>query len=233
MIKEAIILAGGFGTRLKCLVDDMPKSMAPVNEKPFLSYIFEYLQKYRIERVVLAVGYKNENIISFFGNSYKGIEIQYSIENKPLGTGGAILKACRAVSSQFCYVLNGDTCFHVDLSEFEKSFCKTRAVLSVALKSLENFERYGSVATEGDRIISFNEKKFCEKGLINGGVYILDKDWMKRNAPGKIFSFEKDILERKVREEFITYFLSDNYFIDIGIPEDYLKASQELPGLMS
>jgi D-glycero-alpha-D-manno-heptose 1-phosphate guanylyltransferase len=233
MISEAIILAGGFGTRLKNLVDEIPKSMAPIDKRPFLTYIFEHLLKYRIKKIVLAAGYKHESIISCFGNSYKGIKLIYSIENEPLGTGGAILKATRKISSQFCYVLNGDTCFNIDLSAFEQSFFKAKAVLSVALKSMSDFDRYGSVTTERDRIISFNEKKFCKAGLINGGVYILDKKWLKNNAPDKIFSFEKEILEKLVSKDVIGCFLSDTYFIDIGIPEDYIKASRELPGLIS
>jgi D-glycero-alpha-D-manno-heptose 1-phosphate guanylyltransferase len=232
MIKEAIILAGGFGTRLKNLVDDLPKSMAPVKDKPFLTYILEHLLKYNIEKVIMAVGYKHKEIISWFGNYYKEIKIEYSIEDKPLGTGGAIVKATHSVSSRYCYVLNGDTCFNIDLSAFEESFSESAAVISIALKSMVSFDRYGSVITEGERIKSFNEKKFCESGLINGGVYILDKEWLKKYSPGKVFSFEKDILEKYVSKDFMAFFLSNAYFIDIGIPEDYLRASKELPGLM-
>ena len=231
MISEAIILAGGFGTRLKNLVDDVPKSMAPIGRIPFINYIFEQLLSFRIERVVLAVGYKHAGIISFYGNSYKGMQLTYSIENKPLGTGGAILEAAKAISSKFCYVLNGDTYYNIDLEAFEKSFVKTGGVLSVALKPMVNFDRYGSVTTEGERIVSFNEKKFCHKGLINGGVYILDKGWLKKNAPGKVFSFEKEILEAYVSRDYISCFQSDTYFVDIGIPGDYLRASRDLPGL--
>jgi D-glycero-alpha-D-manno-heptose 1-phosphate guanylyltransferase len=94
-----------------------------------------------------------------------------------------------------------------------------------------SFDRYGSVTTENDRIKSFNEKKYCEAGLINGGVYILDKEWLIKNTPGEVFSFEKDILEKYASKDFIAYFLSDTYFIDIGIPEDYLSASRDLPDL--
>jgi D-glycero-alpha-D-manno-heptose 1-phosphate guanylyltransferase len=231
MIKEAIIIAGGFGTRLKNLVKELPKSMAPIRDKPFLAYILEHLLEYRIEKVVVAAGYRHEEIISYFGNYYKGIEIVYSIENKPLGTGGAILEALQSIASQYCFVLNGDTCFDVDFIAFEKSFKKINPVISVALKPMSGFDRYGSVITKSNRIKSFNEKKFCENGLINGGVYILEKEWLTKNAPGKVFSFEKDILEKHVNKDFIAYFLSDAYFIDIGIPEDYLKALKELPDL--
>lgn len=231
MVKEAIILAGGFGTRLKDLVDDLPKSMAPVRDRPFLTYILEHLLKYNIEKVILAVGYKHEEIISWFGNDYKGLKIEYSIENEPLGTGGALIKAINSVFSRYCYVMNGDTCFNADLSAFESSFMNRKAVISIVLKSMFSFDRYGSVTIERERIKSFNEKKYCKNGFINGGVYILDKEWLKKKSPGKVFSFEKDILEKYVSTDFMTYFISDAYFIDIGIPEDYLRASEELPEL--
>jgi D-glycero-alpha-D-manno-heptose 1-phosphate guanylyltransferase len=233
MIKEAIILAGGFGTRLKKLVDELPKTMAPVNDIPFLTYILEHLLKFKVEKVILAVGYRYEDIISYFGNYYKDAKIEYSIEKEPLGTGGAIFKGIQAITSQYCYVLNGDTYYNVDLIAFEKSFSKSRSVLSIALKPMVNFDRYGSVTTKRGKIKSFNEKKFCENGLINGGVYIVDKRWLDKNAPGRVFSFEKDILEQYVSKDIIAYFLSDTYFIDIGIPEDYLKASQDLPALFN
>jgi D-glycero-alpha-D-manno-heptose 1-phosphate guanylyltransferase len=232
MIKEVIILAGGFGTRLKQMVDEIPKSMAPIGDKPFLTFVFEHLLKFKIEKAIIAAGYKHEHILSYFGNSYKGIKLIYSIENKPLGTGGAILKATQAIASSYCYVLNGDTCFNIDFLAFEESFNKNNQVISIALKPMVNFDRYGTVTTEKDRITSFNEKKFLESGLINGGVYILDKEWLNKNAPGKVFSFEKDILEKYVRKNIIACFQSDAYFVDIGIPEDYLRASHDLPDLM-
>lgn len=232
MIKEAIILAGGFGTRLRELVNEKPKSMAMIGDKPFLTYIFDHLLKFRVEKAVIASGYKHEDIVTFFGDSYKGISLEYSIENKPLRTGGAILKATKTISSRCCFVINGDTFFNVDLSSFEESFNKNQTVLSVALKPMTGFDRYGSVTIEGERILSFNEKRYCENGLINGGIYIIDRQWIKSNAPGEIFSFEKDLLEKYVNKDFISYFLSDTYFIDIGIPEDYLRAVKELPNLI-
>lgn len=231
MIREAIILAGGFGTRLKPVINEMPKSMAPVNGRPFIEYLFDYLIKYDIDRVIIAAGYRHENICSHFGDSFKGVEIAYSIEPEPLGTGGAILKASRSLSAGSCYVINGDTFFDVDLKKFSKDFTATDSVLSVALKPMRDFERYGSVIVDNERIVSFAEKKYCSSGLINGGTYLLDRRWLKQVAPGKKFSFEKDIMEKYVPSVKITYFISDTYFIDIGIPEDYIKASKELPKL--
>lgn len=231
MAKEAIILAGGFGTRLKSLVNDIPKPMAPIKNQPFISYIFEQLHKYKFEKVILAAGYRSEVFLSYFGTSYKNIELIYSVEKEPLGTGGAILKASELLSSDCFFVVNGDTFFEVDFEKMEEKFLKSKSGLMVALKPMVNFDRYGAVITSEEKIISFNEKKFCEEGLINGGIYMVIKDWLNERAIGKIFSFEKDILENLVIKDDITYYISDGYFIDIGIPEDYKRASEELPDL--
>lgn len=226
--KEAIILAGGLGTRLRDRIGEHPKSMASVNGKPFLVYIFEQLLNYSYNKAVLATGYMHEEIHSFFGNRYKGLELLYSVENEPLGTGGAILKAASSAESGSLLVLNGDTFFDIPLDDFERSFSDVCPVLSVALKPMRNFERYGSVKISSNRIVSFEEKKFCREGYINGGVYMMKKEWLIINAPGEKFSFEKDIMEKLVTSDLIMAFIKDSYFIDIGIPEDYERAQVEL-----
>lgn len=228
MINEAIILAGGLGTRLKPLLKDQPKSMALIGTRPFLEYLLDYLIKNGIQRVVIAAGYMHETILSHFGNSYKELSILYSIEKEPLGTGGAILKATDNIFGDTCFILNGDTYFNVDLSSFESSFTEMRPSLSIALKPMKHFERYGTVVIDKNRIISFNEKQFCDDGLINGGIYLVDNKWLRESAPGEKFSFEKDIMEKYVGKTDIMYFISDTYFIDIGIPEDLKRANEEL-----
>jgi D-glycero-alpha-D-manno-heptose 1-phosphate guanylyltransferase len=231
MLKEAVILAGGFGTRLQSVVTDIPKPMAMIRNMPFLSYLLEQLYKYNFEKVILAVGYRYDAIESYFGKSYKNIELEYSIETEPLGTGGAIALAAELIDNEYFFVLNGDTFFEVDLDGMHEKYLQCASGLMVALNPKINFNRYGAVFTKGDRIISFNEKKFCRKGLINGGIYILNKTWLNEKDRGKIFSFEKDILEKVVCTDQITYYISDGYFIDIGIPEDYIRAFEELPYL--
>jgi len=231
MKKEAVILAGGFGSRLKSVVNDIPKPMALIKDLPFLAYLLEQLHKYKFDKAIFAAGYKSEIIESYFGTSYKNIEIAYSVEKEPLGTGGAITEAAGLITSEYFFVMNGDTFFEVDFEGMEEKYKKSKSGLMVALKMKINFNRYGAVVTKGEKIISFNEKRFCRKGLINGGIYIVNKDWMIEKSVGKMFSFEKDILEKLVREDQITYYISDGYFIDIGIPEDYIKAFEELPYL--
>ncbi len=227
----AIILAGGLGTRLRDVVADLPKSMAPVNGKPFLHYIFQYLVKQNISEVVLSVGYKRETIQEYFGAQYNGIKIKYSIEDEPLGTGGAIKKAS-SLCKDLVFVMNGDTLFDIDLNELIEHYFETVSEITVALKSMENFDRYGSVEMDKEiRITAFNEKKFLQKGIINGGVYVMHAHSVVENEPQEKFSFEKDILEKKVHDFYFTGKLFDNYFIDIGIPEDYAKAQEDFKKL--
>lgn len=215
--KEAIILCGGLGTRLRSVISDVPKPMAPIKNKPFLAFVLEYLKKQNISRVVLAVSYKYEIIQEYFGNSYLGMQILYSIEKEPLGTGGAILEALNLINSDSCYVLNGDTFFDINLDRLKLD----NSYICVALKPMKNFDRYGSVDIDNNSYISaFNEKKFTSNGLINGGVYLIKKNIFNSfNLPNK-FSFEEFF-----QENFLIFnakaTVFDDYFIDIGIPQDY------------
>lgn len=219
---QAIILAGGFGTRLKNIVNDLPKPMANVNGKPFLSYILDQLVRYKFDKVVLAVGYKKESIINYFNDEYKGIKIIYSIEDHPLGTGGCIKKALELIDDEYCYVINGDTYFDINFLEI-----KNPKSILIACKYLEKFSRYGSVEIINGKINKFNEKQFCENGYINGGIYLLRKDIFSRYNLGETFSIEKDFFEKYFDDLEIEAYCSNSYFIDIGIPEDYFKAQED------
>lgn len=230
MIREAIVLAGGFGTRLQKVVSEVPKPMAPVAGKPFLQYILDYLITHKVEHVVLAVGYLRETIIAHFGDSYHNLKITYAIEENPLGTGGGILHACKYVKSDNTFVINGDTFFDVDLVELSAFHQSNNALLTVALKRMEKFDRYGTVelGAEG-RITGFLEKKYLDEGLINGGVYCLNKQIFHPSLP-EVFSFEKEILEKEIVNRKIYGLISEGYFIDIGIPEDFSRAQHDFIG---
>ncbi|MFN8267669.1 MAG: nucleotidyltransferase family protein [Chitinophagales bacterium] len=218
-----IILAGGFGTRLSTVVKDVPKPMAPINGKPFLHYIFEELQQQQIQKVVISVGYLKEVIQAYFKTEYLGISIEYAIEEEPLGTGGGMKKAFEKIEND-AYILNGDTFFDIPLSALKN----TSSDISIALKPMFQFDRYGTVAVDAEhRVISFNEKKYCEHGLINGGVYYLKKALFEKIKTENKFSFEKAILEKHLCDLTIRGVIFDNYFIDIGIPEDYKKAQED------
>lgn len=220
---QAIILAGGFGTRLQEVVSNVPKPMAPINSKPFLEYILEELYKHNFTKVILAVGYKKECIINYFGNKYKTINIVYSMEDEPLGTGGCIMRALNLVDDDYVFVLNGDTFFKIDYKKMA-SFQS----LTIACKKMHKFSRYGQVVVNNGIINCFKEKEYIEEGYINGGIYYLPKNIFSKYKLGNKFSIEKDFFEPYVNFLKIRAFLSDGYFIDIGIPSDYEKAQKEL-----
>ena len=226
-VYPAIILAGGLGTRLRPVISDLPKPMAPVNGKPFLHYLFQYLVKHGMRETILSVGYRYKAVEDFFGDEYLGIQIKYSVEEEPLGTGGAIKKAFELVDD-LAYVLNGDTFFDVNLIDLNTFYADSKSDIALSLKELADFDRYGTVQLDNSgRIIEFSEKKFSEKGLINGGVYLMGKEIFSRIATPEKFSFEKDVLEKYVGQLNFTGKIFDGYFIDIGIPEDYQKAQKD------
>ena len=229
MIKEAIILAGGFGTRLRDAIPDLPKCMAPVNGRPFLFYVINYLRSQGIEKFIFSLGYKHEIIEAYLNAEFPTLDFQCLIEKEPLGTGGAILASCYKTSEQTVLVLNGDTIFKVDLEKAFANHVEHDSDCTLLLKPMDDFDRYGVVElNEDDSIKSFKEKKFYKNGLINGGVYILNTEqFLAEELPGK-FSFEKDYLEKYFATRRIYGSVQDEYFIDIGIPEDYFRVQQEL-----
>ena len=219
---EAIVLAGGLGTRLRSVVSDVPKPMAPINNKPFLEYILEFLKNQNIKKVILSVGYKWEVIKDYFGDKYKNIELIYNIEKERLGTGGAIKDALESVENENIYVLNGDTFFDIDLSKMKLK----DNLIEIALKKMEDFDRYGVVEIDKSGYIQkFKEKSYYQEGFINGGIYLLKKDIFKNfDLPTK-FSFE-EFLESNFKNLKAKGRVFNGYFIDIGIPEDYKKAKR-------
>jgi D-glycero-alpha-D-manno-heptose 1-phosphate guanylyltransferase len=230
MIKEAIVLAGGLGTRLRSAVPDLPKCMAPVAGKPFLKYVMDYFQSQGIERMILALGYKHEVITQYVKNSFPGLEVDFSIEPEPLGTGGAIQKACEKGKDQHILVVNGDTLFRMNVAGLANDHLSYKAQCTVCLKPMEEFDRYGAVELDSDHsVMRFSEKKYYPKGLINGGVYALQREAFLQLEYPPVFSFEKDFLERFAGHRTIYGHTDDGYFIDIGIPEDYDRAQKELP----
>lgn len=219
---EAIVLAGGFGTRLQSVVKDVPKPMAAINGKPFLAYILDYLTYNGVRKIILSVGYKQEIIENYFGNSYKEIDIVYSKEEEPLGTGGAIKKALSYCESENILVLNGDTFFELNLQALLQEHKKANADVTMSLKKMYSFDRYGKVILEENRVVNIVEKEFSSFGIINGGVYIIQKDIF--NNTEEKFSFEQDFLEKKLSKLSVCAYIDKGYFIDIGIPQDYQKA---------
>lgn len=233
MITTAIILAGGFGTRLQSVVNHLPKPMAPINGEPFLNYQLNYLKHYGIKNVILSVGYLAEKIKAYYGYNFNGIKVDYVVEENPMGTGGGIRLALEKCTESLSFVLNGDSFFDVDLIKFYDRHIQNRSQISLALRKVNNSSRYGTIEKTKENIISsFKEKSGIDhEGIINGGVYLLDKNLYLQKTPSATnFSIEKDFFEKQLSNSLISGFEFEGYFIDIGIPEDYLKAQNDFKG---
>jgi D-glycero-alpha-D-manno-heptose 1-phosphate guanylyltransferase len=232
MTTTAILLAGGLGTRLRSVVADLPKPMAPVCNKPFLHYVFAQLQQAGITHVVLSVGYKWETISAYFGNKYDNITIDYCIETEPLGTGGAIKAALHYCNTNNVAVLNGDSIFNFDLKSFLAS--TAQAPVLMAVRAIDNASRYGTISINTENTITqFIEKTGLEQaGIINTGIYLINKNHFFNNCPVQDkFSIEQDYFAHIVTHNQIQGVLGNGYFIDIGIPEDFARAQTEFQNL--
>ncbi len=225
---EAIVLAGGKGTRLKSVVADLPKPMASIGKKPFLEYVFKYLKVQGVKNIVVSVGYKWEIIESYFGTEYDGVKLVYSVESEPLGTGGAIKRALQKIKGKELYVMNGDTFFNVNLSKLNLTEdCK----IALSLKQMKNFDRYGCIESHNGIVTKFVEKEYRRIGNINGGVYLIKKDIFDPYDVDEKFSFE-DFVQDRFLELNASASIFSGYFIDIGIPKDYRKAQDEIESFL-
>lgn len=229
MIRAAIILAGGLGTRLRSAVPDLPKCMAPVAGEPFIHHVVKHLLANNISRVVMSLGYMHDVIADYMQKTFPDLEMELVIEKEPLGTGGAVMLASRSCTESDVIVANGDTLFKADIRKLAAFHKKQEAECTLTLKPMRNFDRYGVVVTDkGGYINTFLEKAYYDEGLINGGLYALHlESFLQIPFPEK-FSFETDYLERYYPSRRMMGLVQDEYFIDIGIPEDFKKADAEL-----
>lgn len=231
----ALILAGGLGTRLRSVIEDVPKPLAPIRGIPFLFYQLDWLNSQKIStEVILSIGYKADQIINVIGDTYKDLTIRYSIEDSPLGTGGAIKNSIQQFKKYNHYlILNGDTYATIDLKQFLKFHESNHSEVSIASRLMTQFDRYGALTIgDNNQLIKFNERTFVEKGYINCGAYLITSSFYMNfimTVDQVKFSFEKDILENKLGQFIAKVFVSDFYFKDIGVPEDYSAAQLELP----
>ena len=226
---KAIVLAGGLGTRLARITGEIPKPMAPIGSRPFLEYVLDYLSEQGSEAAVLAVSYRWEVIREHFGAVYRGMPLKYSVEDEPLGTGGAIRQALEFLPDDEVIVLNGDTLFRVDLRSLKNAHRYGMVQLSIALKQVADCGRFGRVEVSTQGVITrFLEKSAAGPGWINGGIYMLDRHLFTDFPMPARFSFEKDLIEPNIGRIRPLAFQSDAYFIDMGIPADYERAQSEI-----
>ncbi len=225
MLDTVIILAGGLGTRLKSVLPDTPKCLAPINDQPFLGLLINFLKKQGINNFIFSLGYKSEAVVEYLDENFRNTNIYYSIENQQLGTGGAIKLALSKVSTDEVLVINGDTFFNNDLNLFYRFHQRNDSKFTIALTKVENNNRFGSVILNNEKeIISFSEKNLNPYALINAGQYILNKKVFLNYKTENIFSIELDFFQKNTAEKkiFGYEFISD--FIDIGIPDDLIRA---------
>lgn len=228
---KALILAGGYGTRLRSLISDVPKSMADVNNKPFLEYQISILKKYRFTDIIVCTGYMAEKIENHFGNGHKwDVNITYSHEDTPLGTAGAIRKAEPYLTDTFL-ASNGDTFFDFDLTELLVFHRAKNAVVSIAAARISGGSKGGVICMEEDgRITHFIEKDHAfNNGIVSAGIYVMDKCLLNYIPPCKSISFEKETLPMLIQKKFRLYAkVIDGMFIDIGTPKGYRKLQNYL-----
>ena len=221
---QAIILAGGLGTRLRGVVPDLPKPLAPVAGRPFLAIVLEQLRTQGFASAVLSVGYRHELIRQAFGDRFGGLALGYVIEDRPLGTGGAIRLAARACSEADVFVLNGDSYADLDFADMRARHGEARVPLTVCAVEVPDAARYGRVLVHDSRITGFSEKGTAGPGLINAGIYLMRRNLLEEPELPEVFSLERDVLEARVGELRPLAYLTRGRFIDIGVPDDYARA---------
>ncbi|MDZ4262462.1 MAG: nucleotidyltransferase family protein [Pseudomonadota bacterium] len=230
---EAIILAGGFGTRLREAVPDLPKPMAPIAGKPFLAWQLDYLMQLGVRRFILSVGYKALTISDYFGDEYQGAEIVYAEETEPLGTGGAIQYALTKATRTRVFVLNGDTLCATDLGALRALTNSHPDAVGIAVKHVDNAGRYGAIAfDEKTRLVTrFGEKSSANPGFINAGIYDVPANLFDDIVIATPFSFEVSVIQHLVGSSLYAQ-VSGDFFIDIGIKEDFLNAQTLIPAFV-
>lgn len=215
------MLAGGFGTRLRPVVHDVPKPMAPVAGRPFLEIVLSRLARNGVRRVVLSIGHMAETIVAHFGNHFAGMDLVYEVEDQPRGTGGATACAMRHVKERKALVLNGDTYLEFEVAALDQAWV---GVPIIVARHVDDTSRYGRLEVEGTRVVGLAEKGIVGPGLINAGAYVLPFDFFAIRLPPVPFSLETDILSAEISRRRVDVFISKGLFIDIGIPDDYQRA---------
>lgn len=224
---EAIILAGGFGTRLRDVVTAVPKPLAPVAGRPFLAWLLDRLAAQGMRRCILATGYMADVIEREIGSQWAGMDIVHSVESSPLGTGGAIRQAVSMLHGECAHVLNGDTWLVYSAAALEQSTLDSGAVIGIALAHVDDVGRYGAVETGAGIVTGFREKGGIGEGWINAGCYLLTASAIAALPDAETFSFESEVLLPMAAAGKVAAWIDTRDFIDIGVPEDYQRAQTQ------
>ena len=229
---QAILLAGGLGTRLQSVVNDRPKPMALIQEKPFMEYVIHELGKHGITDIIFAVGYKGSMVEEYFkdGAGY-GINVSYAYEEELLGTAGAIKNAGKFVSEDRFFVLNADTFYQIDYSRIMKLQQEEKLDMALVLRKVPDVSRYGEALLKDGMLTAFNEKTTESRpGTINGGIYLMKQELLSDIPDGKV-SLENEMIPKWLKEgKRLGGIVNDGYFIDIGVPADYFKFIEDVKG---
>jgi len=230
-IKDAFILAGGKGTRMRPFTYEIPKSLIPVKGKPLLEHILELLKKYEINNVIISIGYLGNKIQDYFGNGSKfGVNIKYVKEEKELGTAGP-LKLAEDILRRPFLMLNGDVLSDLNLYKFIKFHLKHQGLATIALTKVDDVSHFGLVEMEGDKILNFVEKpKNAKAGFINAGIYILDPKVIGY-VPDGFSMIEKDVFPQLAQEGKLFGYKIEGQWFDTGTHEAYERAIKKWRGI--
>ncbi len=226
VLRESLILAGGLGTRLRAVVSDRPKPMAEVAGRPFITFLFDQLLRFGVERAVICVGHLGEYVPAILGSRYNDLELVYSFEQTPLGTGGALRNAAKLVTEPRILALNGDSFCNVDLQALEEVHARTGAAMTLAVLERSDRRRAGAISLdESGRVVAFESRPTTSgPGLINAGVYVLNSQVIDLIPSERKVSLEEEVFPLLVERRELYAFHTDGRFIDIGVPASYQQA---------
>jgi len=238
VIDYAVVLAGGFGTRLKPVVDCVPKALAPIGGKPFLFWLLSLLSARGIKKVMMLLGYEASQIIEYCRDGEEwGISVNYSVEGEPMDKGGALRLALDNIDVERFFFLNGDTFFDVDFAGMAKFHLERGSDLTIATRMWPCIHRADPLEIDKEyRVISFGRKDLPPNAKgewpINGGVYIVERDLVE-HLPCEKMSWEYELIPQFIDMGKALYAFPQEmrYFIDIGVPEDFYKAQNEIPSI--
>lgn len=234
---QAILLAGGLGTRLKSVVNDRPKPMALIGDRPFMEYVVHELSRHGITDIIFAVGYKGSMVEDYFGDGSSmeaadgsgRLHIRYAYEEELLGTAGAIKNAGKLVTEERFFVLNADTFYQIDYGRLVRLQSEKELEMALVLREVPDVSRYGQAVLRDEKLVGFNEKTTeAAPGTINGGIYLMNRKLLEEIPKGKV-SLENEMIPKWLREgRALGGIVNDGYFIDIGIPEDYYRFIEDV-----